>query len=280
MGFSKELVAPWFQQLGSVLQSKTATAKGHKLECEGCADAFDAADFMERGGLAHELPTDLTHPVLKASGRQNLKVERSQDRLLHTLLDEKGAPLLKAHTLMSENRIDVFTCGQDPSPRAAFSVSFDAQSKTRWCITCRHCEKCLYRGPHSSCEAFGGQVLSHVKHYKETIGEGISLCMDADIPFVCPDASREVWCPLKPGPKDQMELTSKRPTWNPRLASLAMDFQGRIQCASAKNFQLCLDDQVILLFGKKKQGTFILEFEHPLSPAQAFGIALTTTFWT
>jgi hypothetical protein len=105
--------------------------------------------------------------------------------------------------------------------------------------------------------------------------------MDVDIPQIGVDGQSETWCPLCQGSDDaRIELSSLRPKWSEKLQALCMDFKGRVEAASAKNFQLCLDDKAVLVYGKKANGTFCLEFEHPLSTAQAFTIALSTMYWT
>ena len=76
-----------------------------------------------------------------------------------------------------------------------------------------------------------------------------------------------------------------------------MDFRGRVTKSSKKNFQLIeaagavgaaadgaggREDagedgaRVCLMFGKRGKDVFSLDFREPLSPAAAFGIALTT----
>ena len=77
---------------------------------------------------------------------------------------------------------------------------------------------------------------------------------------------------------------NKQPRWNERLNSYALNFGGRVKQPSIKNFILT-DDQVppeeedkatnAIVFGKIDETTFALEFRHPLSLFQAFGIALS-----
>jgi len=154
---------------------------------------------------------------------------------------------------------------------SAFDLTHD-KDKLNWTVESSFCEKCAYRNPLNSCKNKSGQTLSYIRHYKEEIGEGMAMCMDVDIPQI-----GEIWCPICQSSDDaRIELSSLRPKWNERLKSLCMDFKGRVEAASAKNFQLCLDDKAVLVYGKKANGTFCLEFEHPLSTAQAFTIAIST----
>lgn len=74
-------------------------------------------------------------------------------------------------------------------------------------------------------------------------------------------------------------LKSKKAAWDSRLKSYVLDFHGRASQASVKNFQLVRESQpdvVIMQFGKLSEEKFILDFRHPLSALQAFGIALSS----
>jgi hypothetical protein len=55
-----------------------------------------------------------------------------------------------------------------------------------------------------------------------------------------------------------------------------LNFNGRVRCGSLKNFQLQTgeSDGVICQFGKVEKDDFHLDFAHPLTPMQAFAIAL------
>lgn len=272
MGFAQELAR--FKPLSMSLRGN----KGSVLEEDMDIDA------MERG-LACEMPTSvIQHEPDQASGSmRKMVVQRSQDQLQHTLRNEDGTAVLVARTLVDRNRVDVFIASGESgatvktSCSPAFALTFD-DVKSKWQLSSKHCQRCAFCSPFKSCVAHGGQTLARVKTFKDEIGQGMAYCMDVDIPDV---AAQAVWCPLVEGAEEnRLELASKRPTWNKRLKSLTMDFKGRVESASAKNFQLCLDEEVVLLYGKKKDGTFALEFEHSMSPVQAFGIALTTMFWT
>lgn len=81
-----------------------------------------------------------------------------------------------------------------------------------------------------------------------------------------------------------VRFRNKQPRWNEKLKSYALNFGGRVKEASIKNFIL-IDDRYeegkedeadnIITFGKMDENTFSLEFRHPLSLYQAFGIALS-----
>jgi hypothetical protein len=268
MGFSKT-TASWFPVLG---YSKGAETAGSPID-----DAFDA---MEKG-FANKLVPDQLKPQASKAPRRQMCVKRSSDRLTHFLYNEDGTQVLEAKT--SNSCVKVFGSVGDVRASAstpAFTLSFD-KDKRDWTLTSSHCEFCQYRVPSRSCKARGGQTLAFMRHAKEELGGGVAMCMDVDIPAINADGSSVVWCPSCSGAEEErLELTSLRPKWNSKVGSLCMDFKGRVDAASAKNFQLCFNDEVVLMYGKKSDGDFILDFEHPLSPAQAFAIALTTMFWT
>ena len=81
-----------------------------------------------------------------------------------------------------------------------------------------------------------------------------------------------------------LRLRNKQPRWNERLKSYALNFGGRVKQASIKNFILTEEKFDIeeedkapnaIVFGKIDENTFALEFGHPLSLFQAFGIAMS-----
>lgn len=77
-------------------------------------------------------------------------------------------------------------------------------------------------------------------------------------------------------------LKNKDPDWHEQEQCWALDFSGRALSivASIHNFQLVSSDssdgRVILQLGKLSKGLFILDFGAPLSPLEAFAIALSS----
>jgi hypothetical protein len=75
-------------------------------------------------------------------------------------------------------------------------------------------------------------------------------------------------------------LQNRPPWWNIELGSFVLNFGGRVSVASVKNFQLCdRDDQdkILLQFGRiQGRHSFTMDFQHPLSPVQAFSIAISS----
>ena len=88
--------------------------------------------------------------------------------------------------------------------------------------------------------------------------------------------------------EDLLTFETKKPSWNEELQAWTLNFNGRVKMASKKNFLLvpnskneAMDeefgaDTVCLRFGKVTKDRFALDYRHPISPFQAFGIALTT----
>lgn len=266
MGFSKT-TASFFSILGG-------PTKVEKLD----VDVMDTIDAMERGFVG-SLALDKVKPEAEGKKRK-MTVDRSEDRL-HYVLYEDLERVLEAR--VTEEGVHVYAGGSGSKTSAdvpAFTLTHDTD-KTNWTIASRHCIRCAYRNTFNSCQTKGGQRIGFVRHGIEEIGEGRAMCMDVDIPQIGTDGQSEIWCGACHGSDEaRIELTSLRPKWNEKLGSLCMDFKGRVEAASAKNFQLCLDEKPVLVYGKKKNGTFALEFQHPLSTAQAFTIALSTMYWT
>lgn len=280
MGFSREL--SWFQHLHWA--SSGPKKEAQRTDPQGDFESFDA---MERGLCTEGFALELIRPSPANSSKRKMRVERSADRKRYVLFDDATlVPLLDGRIVTEESGVFVHIysgIGDEklPSRGPAFTMTADAQ-KTHWRLCHCRCEHCMYRLSHLLCGQLGGQTLAVMSHSKENVGPCVALCMDVAIPQVNEDNTSVVWCPLnRTGAYDsRIEMTTLRPKWDKKAGSLVMDFKGRIEAASAKNFQLCLDDRAVLVYGKLKSGDFRLEFEHPLSPIQAFAIALTTQFWT
>jgi hypothetical protein len=281
MGFSKELAsvglrlwgakAPGFDYEGS----QCDFGVNSKRKTSATLPDFDAADLMECGLV--NAPWVLQQPESFSVPRRQMQVKRSKNKLEHTLYDEKGCVVLTAHTIKVENKVKIFAAGDDPKKaQPVFTLVYD-HSTTKWELTSNCSGSDVYRSPKTVKQ--GGQTLMRARHGKETIGHGLALVMEAEVPEVTDQNGRLTWSPLQDDAEPQSVLASKRPTWNKRLQSLSMDFGGVVKLASAKNVQLLMDDDCKLVFGKVEPGVFILDFEHPLSVAQAFAIGLSTMFW-
>jgi hypothetical protein len=76
-----------------------------------------------------------------------------------------------------------------------------------------------------------------------------------------------------------MVFQNRPPWWNVELGAFVLNFGGRVSVASVKNFQLCerRDQDHVLQFGRiQGRHNFTVDFQHPLTPAQAFAIAISS----
>lgn len=75
-------------------------------------------------------------------------------------------------------------------------------------------------------------------------------------------------------------LQNRPPWWNVELGAFVLNFGGRVSVPSVKNFQLCDRndiDNIMLQFGRiQGRHNFTMDFSHPLSPVQAFAIAISS----
>lgn len=78
-------------------------------------------------------------------------------------------------------------------------------------------------------------------------------------------------------------LRSKEAEWSKELGGYTLDFKGRVKEASVKNFVLTSDldehgdtGKVSMIFGRTNDNEFVLDYSWPLSPMQAFQIALSS----
>ncbi|CAD5213087.1 unnamed protein product [Bursaphelenchus okinawaensis] len=78
---------------------------------------------------------------------------------------------------------------------------------------------------------------------------------------------------------DMVVLNNKDPQWNEDTQSYVLNFHGRVTQASVKNFQIVHGfnpDYVVMQFGRISSEVFTMDFRYPLSPIQAFGIAMSS----
>jgi len=258
---------------------------------------FDLADSMEKG-MARELVTDFMQPLKRSSKLWRFHVVRSEDKLQYRLFSDDGDFLLCARVQLEARSVSFFLYNPsdregalfDPD-RPAFTLAFN-DNKSEWRLTQERCEHCRFLPTRVSCTCLGKQQVVFARHARRPIGDGIVNCMDVHVPGLYSDGGRVVWCPLLGKgdlalpPENNLEvqrLVTKKPQWNEDVASLVLDFKGRHILSSAKNFQLALQqkpEHVICQFGKIGSATFSLDLRYPLSVIQAFGLAMTTIFWT
>jgi tubby-related protein 1 len=80
-------------------------------------------------------------------------------------------------------------------------------------------------------------------------------------------------------PPTVTRYVNKPPKWNDQIGAFVLNFNKRVTQASVKNFQLIRSDDpdmVYLQFGRVLKDTFSIDFRYPISPFQAFSIALSS----
>lgn len=301
MVFQEETQTSWFWPL-SPLHSK----KEPEFHLDDSDDAekwdreraFEIADDIEKG-LARELATEFIQPLRRSSRLWRFHVVRSEDKLHHRLFSDEGDFLMYARTNLEERKICFFLYNPqdreqrlyDPS-RPAFTMTFN-QSRTEWRIVQEKCDNCRFSPKHMSCAVAGKQQVAVIKHSKVPVGDGLFNCMEVQVPGVYPDGSPVVWCPTLgfgdlgdeyDACTEVQVFKTKVPIWSEQVESLVLDFKDRNIQSSAKNFQLSMPlssrpKSVYCQYGKIGTNTFGLDFRHPLSVIQAFGMSLSTLFW-
>jgi len=268
--------------------------------------SFDLADAMEQG-LAREVTTSYITPPPQDVPSKHLIVKRSEDNSEHILATEDGEALLMSRRSKDKSRVDIYIPGGGDPPVAlgpAFTLREDCgnspgrkncgdheDAPRTFTLWSERCDCCRYLSAAQKCSGCGPgrRELAKIWQQKEELGPAKIMCMEVDLPELCADGTPTIWCTRTGGAnaaQSRIELESRRPKWNQRIRSLTLDFYGRCSQASAKNFQLMLkgrDEGEIkeadLLFGKIADNTFVLDYKHPLSMAQAFAIALSTNQW-
>jgi len=188
----------------------------------------------------------------------HLRVKVAKDGAEHRLTDEEGELKLVARR-RKDYRIDIYLSSEGTDGSASFMMTFD-EDRT---------EFRLMRVPRKACESDGkDQELLRITQTIEEIGRGKCIYMDVTVHDHDTGAFHQ--------------LGSKRPVWNKRLKSLTMDFGGRCDQASPRNFQMCpVDDEdtSLMFFGKTGSNTFSMDYIEPLGTLHAFAVAIATEHW-
>lgn len=74
-------------------------------------------------------------------------------------------------------------------------------------------------------------------------------------------------------------LRNRPPRWNAALGAYCLHFGGRVTHASVKNIQLIADgdaERILLQFGRVGDDSFTLDYQFPVTPLQAFAVALAS----
>ncbi|GMI27633.1 hypothetical protein TeGR_g610 [Tetraparma gracilis] len=81
------------------------------------------------------------------------------------------------------------------------------------------------------------------------------------------------------GMKNLVSMVNKPPQWNDQLSAFVLNFNNRVTKPSVKNFQLVDQfdhEKIILQFGRVAKDEFTMDFQWPITPFQAFAIALSS----
>jgi len=242
--------------------------------------AFEFADLLEQGLTGGFAGSYIEAPESEV----RLCVERSPDRKEYLLMTGDGTHLLLARQNDNDHGFSIFVTGGGHPPRAlgpAFTL-IPNSTNDRWTLHARTCDKCEGRGK----RLCGSRELAYISHHIEEVETARLCCMNMEIPAMKDDGILDVWCPVCKGSKldeECLELTSRKPKYNPRHKTLNLDFYGRCTMASTRNFQLEIAGKEggkhRLLFGKVGENQFVLDFNKPLGMIQAFAAAVTTAVW-
>lgn len=255
--------AAWLRPFGWGSPVSKESSPNHKGLKAGSWAAFDAADAMERGLLGPPTNPEEDRLVKAPSQEQHVRVRCTKDGAEHRLMDEVGEVMLIARESREDDqRIDIFLASEGTEGVASYTMTFDEdRTQFRLCRMDKN-DYCETTG------AFKGRELLRVVQTRETIGKGVCMYLDVTVHDI--DAGATV------------QLGSKRPVWNKKLKSLTLDFGGRCDQASPRNFQLCpLDDEneSLMFFGKISRNFYNLDYIEPLGALHAFAVAITTKHW-
>lgn len=126
------------------------------------------------------------------------------------------------------------------------------------------------------CEGNESKAICVVGFNSNTLGNSVRK-ITASIPRVEIHESKGIF--VSEHPTDVELLKSKEPVWNKRLKHYVLNFNGRARIPSIKNFQLIdpeKPDYIMMQYGKMNKDVFSLDVRFPLSPLQAFGLAIAS----
>ncbi|KAI9336695.1 hypothetical protein BDR26DRAFT_864389 [Obelidium mucronatum] len=91
--------------------------------------------------------------------------------------------------------------------------------------------------------------------------------------------TKDIMADIKSQNKEKLLfLKNKPPRWNETTQSHCLNFGGRVTQPSIKNFQLVMEgsEAIILQFGRCGPDVFTLDARWPMTPIEAFAVAITT----
>lgn len=106
--------------------------------------------------------------------------------------------------------------------------------------------------------------------------ERTTLCKIGYETNILGDCPRKITVDFERG-STRYHMENVAPRWDKKLNSYALPFFGRVKKASAKNFQLVVDNDpntIFLMFGKISKDVFCLDYRGPLAPLDAMAIAI------
>jgi hypothetical protein len=144
------------------------------------------------------------------------------------------------------------------------------------------------------------EELGLIMYHANILGGKGPRKMRVVLPALDQEGHRAMWKPAGVIPKQKsqtlsakfkqgqfegmMDYFNKPPIWNerksyPGVQAFVLNFNGRVDKASVKNFQLIDnvdENHIYLQFGRVGDNLFTLDFQWPFSPLQAFGVALSS----
>ena len=236
----------------------------------------------------------LTTPCPPEAGILQCYIERSGggffSNVKYSMYMKSGDEFLMAAEKRSGQRTSNFTISSDPSDLDRHGKHFLGKVRSNWVGT----EYMVYdegAAPGSGEKGERRKELAIVTYESNVMGARGPRKMKAVLPEVGypslkprpfqPREGEEAMLDLyKKGHLEGMQqLMNKPPKWSEDVGAYVLNFNGRVTMASVKNFQLVSPDEletVIVQFGRVGKDLFTLDFRFPLSPLQAFGIALSS----
>ncbi|KAJ3141558.1 Tubby- protein 3 [Geranomyces variabilis] len=127
----------------------------------------------------------------------------------------------------------------------------------------------------------GFRELACISYTKTVLPREMSVAIPATkIPELSEDYSKDIMSDIKTQNTDKLLfLRNKPPRWNEATQSHCLNFGGRVTQPSIKNCQLIGSENenfVVMQFGRCGPDYFTLDVRYPMTPLEAFGVALST----
>ncbi|KAI8611479.1 Tub family-domain-containing protein [Chytriomyces sp. MP71] len=126
----------------------------------------------------------------------------------------------------------------------------------------------------------GLKEMACITYSKTVLPREMSLAVHAPaIEENSDEATKDIMADIKSHNTEKLLfLKNKPPRWNETTQSHCLNFGGRVTQPSIKNFQLIGEDSdmIILQFGRCGPDLFSLDARFPLTPIEAFAVAITT----